>query len=81
MYCSCIKNTNKIIAEELQKSHYNNEGVSNEELLNYLKPLMLKHPVAHSYYNIIFNNLNKKITPSAVIENEQAYLWLIKFYS
>ena len=81
MFCSCIKNHRKIIVEELKESYEINEGISIDEILNYLRPLMYTHPVAYMHYETLISNLKKDNTPSVIIDTENAYLWLVKFYS
>lgn len=81
MFCSCVKNHRKVIVEELMEAYELNEGLSIEELLNYLTPLIYTNPVAYMHYETLKSSLTKKATPSAIIDAENAYLWLVKFYS
>jgi hypothetical protein len=78
--CICISNRNKIIANELRNQHEMNEGIDNEDLLNYLEPYKLKHPVALLHYDNLKQHTERK-TPSMIIQNEEAYKWLVEFHN
>lgn len=77
--CNCIFRRHKIIADELREQHEINGGIDNEDLLNYLEPYKLKHPVALLHYDNLKLQPEKK-TPSMIIQNEEAYDWLVKFH-
>ncbi len=77
--CNCIFRRNKVIADELREQHEINGGIDNEDLLNYLEPYKLKHPVALLHYDNLILQPKRK-TPSMIIQNEEAYDWLVKFH-
>ena len=78
--CMCMNNTHKIIVEELKEQYEMNGGINDEDLLNYLEPYKLKHPVALLHYDNLKLHTPRK-TPSMIIQNEQAYKWLLKFHN
>jgi hypothetical protein len=78
-YKCCKINRNKIIANELRNQHEINDGIDNEDLLNYLEPYKLKHPVALLHYDNLKKQPLKK-TPSMIIQNKEAYEWLVDFH-
>ena len=77
--CSCIFNRHKIIADELRDQHEMNGIIENKDLLNYLEPYKLKHPVALLHYDNLKQHPERK-TPSMIIQNDDAYKWLVKFH-
>lgn len=77
---SCVDN-NKIVVEELVEKNELNGYISSEELLNYLQSLIFKHPIANVHYDNLSKHINKIKTPSMIMENEKAYLWLLQYYN
>lgn len=77
---SCVNN-NKIIVEELVEKNELNGYISSEELLNHLQPLILKNPIAYVHYETLCQHINKIQSPTMIMENEKAYLWLLHYYN
>lgn len=78
-HCSCMFNRHKIVADEL-KDHYElNDGIQTSELLKYLEPYKHTHPVAALHYENLSTHYPVQ-TPRMVIQNEQAYKWLVEFH-
>jgi len=78
--CMCASNRHKIIVEELKELHEMNHCINDEELLNYLHPYKDTHPIAGIYYKALSNHL-PNISPSQIVESNQAYEWLLTFHT